>query len=75
MSEQVFTNMTNCGPISVYVKDGKVVRIRPLVVDEKDFSPWEIETDQKSYYAPKKFTLSPYVHGARQRLYSNERIK
>ncbi len=34
MSEQVFTSCTNAGPITVYVKDGKVVRIRPLVADE-----------------------------------------
>ena len=25
MSEEVFTNCTNAGPMSVYVKDGKVV--------------------------------------------------
>ena len=28
MSEQVFTNLTNCGPVSVYVTDGVVTRIR-----------------------------------------------
>ena len=38
MSEQIFTNCTNAGPISVYVKDGKVTRIRPLVADENDLS-------------------------------------
>ncbi|MBN2060349.1 MAG: molybdopterin-dependent oxidoreductase [Deltaproteobacteria bacterium] len=75
MSEQVFTNMTNSGPISVYVKDGKVVRIRPLVVNEKDFSPWVIKADGKEFHSPKKFTLSPYIHGERQRLYSEDRIK
>ena len=34
MSERVFTNCTNAGPVSVYVKDGKVTRMRPLVADE-----------------------------------------
>ena len=75
MSEQVFTNCTNAGPISVYVKDGKVVRIRPLVADERDFKPWTIEADGKKYSPPKKFNLSPYVHGERMRLYSEDRIK
>jgi trimethylamine-N-oxide reductase (cytochrome c) len=37
MSEQVFTNCTVGGPISVYVKDGKIVRVRPIVIEEKDF--------------------------------------
>jgi hypothetical protein len=36
MSEQIFTNCTNAGPISAYVRDGKVTRVRPLVADEND---------------------------------------
>jgi len=75
MSEQVFTNCTNAGPISVYVKDGKVVRIRPLVADENDFAPWTIEAGGEKYTPPKKFALSPYVHAERTRVYSEDRIK
>ena len=75
MSEQVYTNCTNAGPISVYVKDGNVVRIRPLVADENDFTPWTINADGKAYTSPKKFALSPYVHAERVRLYSEDRIK
>jgi molybdopterin guanine dinucleotide-containing S/N-oxide reductase-like protein len=75
MSEQVFTNCTNAGPVSVYVKDGKVTRIRPLVADEKDFKPWVIEAGGKKYSPPKKFNIAPYVHAERRRLYSDERIK
>lgn len=75
MSEQVFTNCTNAGPVSVYVKDGKVTRIRPLVADEKDFKPWVIEAGGKKYSPPKKFNIAPYVHAERRRLYSEERIK
>ena len=33
MVEQIFMNATIVGPVLVYVKDGKIVRIRPLVVD------------------------------------------
>ena len=76
MSEQVFTNLTNCGPVSVYVNDGVVTRIRPLVADdEADFKPWVIEADGKKYSPPKKFNLAPMVHAERRRLYSDERIK
>jgi molybdopterin guanine dinucleotide-containing S/N-oxide reductase-like protein len=75
MTEQVFTSCTNCGPITVTVKDGKVVRIRPLAVAEEDYSPWTIKAGEMSYTAPKKMALSPFVHGERQRLYSEERIK
>ena len=76
MSEQVFTNLTNCGPVSVYVNDGVVTRIRPLVADdEAEFRPWVIEADGKQYSPPKKFNLAPMVHAERRRLYSDERIK
>jgi len=75
MTEQVFTNCTNCGPVSVYVKDGEVVRIRPLVADEADFRPWTIEADGVKYSPPKKFNLAPMAHAERRRLYSDERIR
>ncbi len=75
MAEKVYTNCTNSGPVSVYVKDGKITRIRPLVVDEKDYKPWVIEAGGKKYSPPKKVTLSPYIHAERRRIYSDERIK
>ena len=50
MSEKVFTNCTVGGAISVYVKDGKIVRVRPLVVDEKDLKPWTIEAKGKGFH-------------------------
>lgn len=75
MLEQVFTNCTNCGPISVYVKDGKVVRVRALVVDEADYNSWTITARGKSFSPPQKVTLAPYAFSERQRLYSDDRIK
>ena len=75
MPEQVFTSCTNEGPISVYVRDGKVVRIRPLQVDEKEFRPWTIEAGGKAYSPPKKFNIAPFIFTERDRLYSEDRIK
>ena len=75
MSEEVFTNCTNAGPISVYVKDGKVVRIRPLSAEKKDFRPWTIEANGRKYTPARKFNLSPYVHAERERVYSEDRIR
>jgi molybdopterin guanine dinucleotide-containing S/N-oxide reductase-like protein len=75
VAEQVFTNCTNGGPVTVYVRDGKVVRIRPLVADERDFKPWTIAAGGQKYSPPKKFNLAPYIHAERQRLYSEDRIK
>ena len=75
MPEEVFTNLTNSGPVSVYVTDGKITRIRPLVADENDFKPWTIESGGRKFSPPKKPTLSPYIHAERRRIYSEERIK
>ena len=75
MPEEVFTNLTNSGPVSVYVTDGKITRIRPLVADENDYKPWTIESGGRKFSPPKKPTLSPYIHAERRRIYSEERIK
>jgi molybdopterin guanine dinucleotide-containing S/N-oxide reductase-like protein len=74
MSEQVFTSCTTEGPIHVYVRDGRVVRIRPLIADAKDFKPWTIEAGGKRYTPPTKFHLAPFIHAERKRLYSEDRI-
>jgi hypothetical protein len=45
MSEVIFTNWANDRPISVYVKDGRIIRIQPLAAGERDFKPWSIENE------------------------------
>ncbi len=75
MAEKVYANLTNSGPVSVYVKDGQIVRVRPLVVADGDMKPWTIEAGGKQYSPWKKATLSPYIHAERRRIYSDERIK
>ncbi len=75
MSEQVFTNCTVGGPISVYVKDGRIVRIRPLVIDKDDLNPWTIEADGRKFSPPRKVTIAPHTVTERQRVYSDDRIK
>lgn len=72
--EKVFTNMTNGGPISVYVRDGKIVRVRPLQVPEEEFKPWVIEAGGKRYSPPRAVRLSPPAHAERNRIYSDNRI-
>ena len=72
MSEQVFTNCTVGGPISVYVRDGEIVRITPIQIDESDLKPWQIESKGKKFSPPKKIRLSPYVLTERTRVYSDE---
>jgi molybdopterin guanine dinucleotide-containing S/N-oxide reductase-like protein len=73
--EKVFTNLTGGGPISVYVKDGKVVRIRPLQVPAEEFKPWTIEADGKKYSPPRALRLAPTTITERNRLGTEENSK
>jgi len=71
----IFPSCTNAGPVHVYVEDGKVVRIRPLIADPDEFELWQIEAGGKNYSPPSKFNIAPYVLAERNRLYSEDRIK
>ena len=76
MSEQVFTSCTQGGPVLVHVKEGKIIRVRPLVFDEnEDIPTWTIEANGRKFSAPRKVTLAPYVLTQRARTYSQNRIK
>jgi molybdopterin guanine dinucleotide-containing S/N-oxide reductase-like protein len=75
MAEQVFRNATIAGPVSVYVEDGRIVRIRPMQVDPKELKPWTI-TDPRggAYSPPRELKVGPYVMAARSQIYSDDRL-
>jgi trimethylamine-N-oxide reductase (cytochrome c) len=75
MSEKVFTNCTNGGPVRVYVKDGKIVRVRPLVLDETDPPSWAIEANGKEFSPYRKACLAAFTLTERAKVHSDERIK
>jgi len=74
MSEQIFTNCEVGGPVFVHVKDGRIIRIRPMRLDENDSKPWTIEVKGKKYSPPRKTTLSTYTLAERNRIYSEDRV-
>ena len=53
-----YTNGTNGGPIFVYVKDGKIIRITPMEFDDDDAESWTIEARGKKFTPPRKTTLA-----------------
>jgi len=77
MSERVFVNLgVGGGPIFVYVKDGKIIRVRPMVFDENEDVPtWTIEAKGRNFFAPRKVTVAPFGMTERARVYSEDRIK
>lgn len=75
MGEQVFVNCTNGGPIRVHVKDGKIVRIRPLVFDETDAKSWTLVVNGREFSPPRKACVAAFALTEKARVYSKDRIK
>lgn len=74
--EKIFINCTSGGPIFVHVKNGKIVRIRPLIFDEKQDPPsWTIDVNGKKFTPPRKACLSSYTLTEKAKVYSEDRIK
>jgi trimethylamine-N-oxide reductase (cytochrome c) len=63
----------------VDVKNGRIVRIRPLHYDEQyqpeEFQPWQIEARGKVYQPIMKEPVSPFGLSYKKRVYSSNRIK
>jgi molybdopterin guanine dinucleotide-containing S/N-oxide reductase-like protein len=66
-------------PCAVDVKDGKIVRIRPLHYDWKydagKFSPWKFSRNGKTYTPALKSSPGPFSLAYKKRAYSPNRIK
>ena len=69
-----YCNMTNGGPVFIYVKDGKIVRMTPIDFDDSDPQPWTIAARGKNYTPPRKTTLAPHGQNAKSIVYSPDRL-
>ena len=65
---------TNGGPLFVYVKDGKVIRVTPMEFTEQDAPAWTINARGKSFTPPHQTTLSPHGVSVKSTLYSPDRL-
>ncbi|MBN1190996.1 MAG: molybdopterin-dependent oxidoreductase [Dehalococcoidales bacterium] len=76
MNEQVFTGCTQGGPVMVHVADGRIIRIRPLAFgDHENIPTWKIRASGRTFEAPRRVTLAPYVLAQRARTYSSSRLR
>ncbi|MBM3515886.1 MAG: pyrogallol hydroxytransferase large subunit, partial [Alphaproteobacteria bacterium] len=69
-----YANGTNGGPIFVYVKDGKIVRITPIEFDDTDAPSWSIKARGKTFTPPRKTSLAPHGLCLKSMVYSKDRI-
>ena len=75
MSEKIYTNGTVGGPVLVHVKDGRITRIRPLILDESDAPSWTIEARGQRFTPQRKAAIAPFTTADRNRIYSENRTK
>jgi molybdopterin guanine dinucleotide-containing S/N-oxide reductase-like protein len=69
-----YTSNSNGGPIFVYVKNGRIVRITPIEFDENDAQPWTIHARGKDFTPPRKTSISPYTLAFKSMIYSPDRL-
>ncbi|MCB2109126.1 MAG: molybdopterin-dependent oxidoreductase [Rhodobacteraceae bacterium] len=69
-----YCNGTNGGPIFVYVKDGKIVRITPVEFDDEDAPSWSIKARGKTFTPPRKTSLAAHGLALKSMVYSKDRI-
>jgi molybdopterin guanine dinucleotide-containing S/N-oxide reductase-like protein len=69
-----YVNHTNGGPLFVYVKDGKIIRLTPIDYDETDAPAWSIEANGKTYTPPHRATAGPHAICWKSMIYSKDRL-
>ncbi len=69
-----YTSNTNGGPVFVYVKDGRIIRITPIEFDKQDAKPWTIKVRGRAFTPPRKTTLCPHTQILKSMIYSPDRI-
>jgi len=69
-----YSTNTNGGPLFVYVKAGKVVRLTPLEFDEGDAKPWTIRARGRKFTPPHQTSVAAHSLCGKSTLYSPQRI-
>lgn len=69
-----YCNATNGGPVFVYVRDGKIVRMTPIDFDDEDPQAWTISARGKEFSPPRRTTLAPHTLVSKSMVYSKDRL-
>jgi trimethylamine-N-oxide reductase (cytochrome c) len=69
-----YVTNTNGGPLFVYVKDGKIVRLTPIEFDDEDARPWTIEARGKRFSPPSSTTAAVHTLCSKSTVYSPDRL-
>ena len=65
---------TNGGPLFVYVKDDRIVRMTPIDLDAEDAPSWTIRARGKSFTPRRRAMINPHAQCLKSLVYSDKRI-
>ncbi len=68
------TMLTNGGPLFVYVKDGRILRLTPIDLDREDGASWSIRARGKVFTPRRQATVAPHALAMKSAVYSDKRI-
>ncbi|MBV9727487.1 MAG: pyrogallol hydroxytransferase large subunit, partial [Gammaproteobacteria bacterium] len=69
-----YTTCTNGGPLFVYVRDGRIVRITPIEFDSKDAASWTIQARGREFTPRRQSTVAPHGMATKSTVYSDRRL-
>ena len=69
-----YTSNTNGGPMFVYVKDDKILRVTPIEFGPDDAPTWSIKARGKTWTPPRQTSLAPHSMCSKSTVYSPSRL-
>ncbi len=69
-----YTTMTNGGPLFVYVRDGKILRVTPIEFTDKDAPSWAIKARGKTFRPRRVGTVAPHGMSYKSAINADNRI-
>jgi molybdopterin guanine dinucleotide-containing S/N-oxide reductase-like protein len=69
-----YTNLTNGGPLFIYVRDGRIVRVTPIDLDAKDAPSWTIQARGREFTPRRQAVVAPHALAVKSTTYSERRV-
>jgi trimethylamine-N-oxide reductase (cytochrome c) len=69
-----FTTLTNGGPLFVHVKNGRIVRLTPVVYGRGDAPGWSIQARNRTFKPVHSASVAPHALAMKSAVYSEKRL-
>ncbi|MEO1080267.1 MAG: molybdopterin-dependent oxidoreductase [Pseudomonadota bacterium] len=69
-----YSTITNGGPLHVYVRDGRILRMTPIEFTEDDAASWTIKARGREFTPKRQTTVAPHGSSMKSTVYSENRL-